>query len=1281
MLANNEKPFNGQKFIDRCRPWRLAWWGRRREVNEEAAKRKGTDMLRKMRWYSAKTKRVGEFKLYPGSLLPGALYPHIERRIVWRWMVDNRLENATLSISKQMPIEGLILPYSTREEGVAYDSSDHIAQPQECYQYKLRQSWLDENIVDDSEAHPERYNWATTLGEEDLNVNKKIRKSLRSGERKPQTNHELMLWHKTPEKNEDRQDRYRPLDRCLEIEQKQRDKSIRRLVFERPRTKFDRHYGRDLKNDDDVGSQGLKYLYPFYEYALPNPEPKKKKGQREMRRMGEQAVKLCLVDVNAHAPLLFGSLKPKYMRSYAGKYKEIEMKGGIDSDRSDENVTPEALKFLEELRDNQPAPGVKLTEAEVNEMDSFKNYTIDDITDFAVRFPNMKDEIKAAKDNYRSETKKRSRPDSMDEETFTKCGILLYLLKSNLGKPQTLCDIVDELLKPIKEARQPKERFSRINYTDETYPLAPDVNPATTNDSEVQQRNIQVVFFPTLPSVVTSKDVNATPFLNCKQMYAYDLDGLQREVDEDLKNRIPPIWKAGMLRSSGRSQGELSRGIYPLMIENDEFQREVKHYKEEKQRFEENIQRMRQQLLDYQRKSEAYESYYKWYIDLENAEDQTYITVPDKELEVKRLKIKYSDDFSELLFDDGVRLPTKKDDQGNNVPFQTEDFLMACGREDLEVPYNASSWALRPEPNEAQKRFLREKGKDPNYFYNWSEYIKSGEVTPGELIENWDSFKDGVQDYAHVYVYPPVKPLLSLETELTEPKPPSIGEQTFKTSVSGNTHQVYKGIDSTILEDPTFMYAVKHLDAVNALTKKQQAFIIPYAMYDKEEYEACKEREDFKQVLANWESAEQDLAQQRLIEKARLEQKREEKRKKQEEKLKTKNEKERAEEEANEKIRNLMQPVQDSLVCWREKWASETGKETVASYFLDSYGSPMLVPKLNSEGLFSNVPAQNVQPEVWCEAWIKGGTDVNPFQYMPRTKVFNVTIAGKTYTVNKMNGLNRQDGIRFETELQYKKRLKDYNEESNELLKLPWEPERHEPSFRLIAHLAGLYNNIDVNQTEMRLIQDGIDLKGARPSERDYEYKQRVQMWESQLSAAKDVNRGRAFYQRIKDDQALRERLEEQERDREERHRRERETREAAPPRQPSPPPRPQSADPGPSRVPENTDSEDMEERQMGSPISSDDEEDDYKRDQALANRLFGEDRDSVMFDAAQIERLRWHVIGDIASYQTKQEKVDHLAEVVSRFSDRTFFASAASLPPEDRFVLERLRAERKQAR
>jgi hypothetical protein len=91
------------------------------------------------------------------------------------------------------------------------------------------------------------------------------------------------------------------------------------------------------------------------------------------------------------------------------------------------------------------------------------------------------------------------------------------------------------------------------------------------------------------------------------------------------------------------------------------------------------------------------------------------------------------------------------------------------------------------------------------------------------------------------------------------------------------------------------------------------------------------------------------------------------------------------------------------------------------------------------------------------------------------------------------------NGVRWENEEVFKARLDAWEKEPNKTLKLPWEPERHEASYSLYAKLA--------NEHEQHKCTYGKSLVGDRPFENMSAYEQRKKLW---IGPAGQQNAGRA---------------------------------------------------------------------------------------------------------------------------------------------------------------------------
>lgn len=442
-MARGFKPFNHQSIIDRCKPWRLAWFGRRREPSggEAVAQQHGRDKLRMPRWYSKPNDRTGAWKNLPAF----RKRPDLERRFVWRWTVANPGAEESQHVWEQQPVAGLILPYSQEEEGVRLDSSDHVEQPEVCYQYRLKQQWLDTVIVSGSDIQETAYVRGALPNSTQGQANHLIEEQLKDGRRLPQTNNELTLWHKTTKIPTDAQDSNEPAPTANSTGTN-RAVMIRRLVYERPKGLAQRVLGRGTIN---VGGQGLKYLYPFYEYKeLRTDFATSREGQRENPREGERAVPVMLVDVNAHAPLIFkeqGGLKPKYMQDVKRKVQYKTLKEGIRADVHDEKMSTQGRDMLQLIKDQKARHPNEFTADELRDDPNLLGeypQTLDDIKDNISRLPNFQNVSDLARGRVTKTGEYRNAPSPEAKNAIIRRERIRAMLNSNLDMPQNLCAIV-----------------------------------------------------------------------------------------------------------------------------------------------------------------------------------------------------------------------------------------------------------------------------------------------------------------------------------------------------------------------------------------------------------------------------------------------------------------------------------------------------------------------------------------------------------------------------------------------------------------------------------------------------------------------------------------------------------------------------------------------------------------------------------------------------------------------------------------------------------------------
>lgn len=885
------------------------------------------------------------------------------------------------------------------------------------------------------------------------------------------------------------------------------------------------------------------------------------------------------------------------------------------------------------------------------------------------------------------------------------------------------------------------------------YPYPPQEEPETKS-AEIDFDKVKVVFFPTLPSATSQADLTFHPMLECERMYGYEIDGMNRDVDNNLKPRIPSIWKMAMLHNTaatGEGANPLSTGISDKMFTAD-FKARVQQYKAAKAEYDrdfaewfQNQQDFQTQAADRETRMARWNDYYAWYISLEDAMNQSAVMTNNGE-PVKRIPLVWSEDKSEKRFN-GVDFPHKTLNNSTRQPFSRQDYRDAGFVQEIDSA--ADWWYQRPARNDAEKAALESIYERPDAIEDWDFFVKDDAITPDELNALWPSFATGVVDYGHVYAFaPPQKPAtIQLEEEPEEPEIPTLPTQHFKTGVAGGTDLYCNGINSSILDDATFMHVVQHLTMPHLtgavpgvfkhphVQKTQEpganppthtathnaAYIIPYALYDKDEFNALMLQNPLYQKKAQ-ERAEQDAMKE--AERARKQEEEQAKRDEAAKKAKEDEEAQAAAEEARRKLEATVQPVLDAVNTWR----------TANGRPVNQYLPSNIITTVDHNGIPIVREALDLTIEEWCRAWINCKTDVNPFDYM-------LTLNGKyvfnqnTYQTNDMDGLNRQDGIRFESDTEYALRLRQWQNQPDDLLKLPWRPERHEPSFKLLVGLAGKDTGV--------LPGAGVLIAGARPSETKVKYDQRFNTWRALLTEAKDLYTGRlancmheenaasqASYQneeqseRARAMQEMRERRAREERVREqlEREQLERERAQRAPARRPpGQPPRPRQprADPGPSDPGPSTLNlpplRPVQPEQPEQPLpppdlpmpaagqdsgsDSDSDEDDFMKAFAPADpaadppkdedmleqdsmqdlfdrrRAQNRTRSSLLKHAEKLDRLYVALVGDVANRRTPEDTLDEMSALVGQASDESFSQMVMRCDITDQWMLHKLRA------
>jgi len=1364
-------PYSGDEFVDRCKPWRLARWGAP-EVSANAAEKRSAislalSKLKIARWYSRHNTGAAAFK---SMEIKGRA--DLERRLVWGWMAFDTSEEARLKpVRSQTGVEGIVLPYGPPEEGLAYDGSDHTEQPRQCYQYKLRVEWLESKLVEPEQAQDTTYVWSSSVSDPQNAANKLIEADLQSGKRVPQTNRERTLWHKcAPPAPPDPPDLsggsaapINPADPPrLPGNFTSSNDVQRRIIYKIPssiKQRFFKRKGSSAQSSTDayVGSQGLKYLYPYYEYRDVFKPSGTKAGSRENRRPGQVSIQVVFVDINGHAPLLFENvegqsngdkgLRPEFMQPSSHKVQNVILNGGFyssdefeSSNRERVQPSAEGKELVDLLISTKRSRTADLkatnvfTEAEVTTLPQFEKFLEmkdKELGTAILKYNNLQESSTLATDAF-SKRKGTARTQTEKNALF-----ITKALNSNLGKPESLCDVSlihdDAALNKIEYSTGPSAAASTADY-----PLEPGSEP-TGSQTTASRDDVKVVFFPTLPSVAETADYPASSPLACN-LYGYDIDGLNRGVNgDDSRPRIPPVWRFGQFISNASS---ISTGIVNKML-SDDFLKATKEYKESVSASTEAEAAWVQgqtiyndAFAIYNEQRRLWDIYTAWYNSLQDAEDQSAVSV-SAGFKVKRIKVTYSSDFTirSLLDQNGNPLKFPVDEAAdeatdNSASFTPADYQKAGFVNGVES--NAKSWYLQPSKNEAHTRFLQDRGvEDLSMREDWAYYVPSGKVAAQDVTSNWETFRGGVQDFGFVYAWaPPREP----EAPVYDAEPPvridipTLDKQMFKTGEKYATKHEYIGINANILDDVTFMHVIKSLTTKNngkfesiKISKKTglvstttggeaitgRAYIIPYALYNKDKFETMSAQD---QSFIDQESRRAAAAEEREATRLRLKRLADEAAARASKRAGAEQEADLAAKDALKEAQTRMNSLQ-LISNWRAN-----NMFAVASYF-------PTIEVTSSTGERKQELACDLSVLEWCDAWRTCRTDVYPYEYRLMTedrKNFKRKDDKTTVTLQDFGGFNVKEGMRYEDPGDYEARLSRWNDEKTDpSKKLPWKPERHEPSFSLVARKAFMAQDPPVTVT-LETIHELVAV-GHRGNEGLSGSTNRINEWTRYYDRSFDRISGRAAFELRKSNRFNAEREVEREKNRDamqqridrskkskaslsnggveegldmlrERNAKRRAAASAAANDTDSDDPDADVDNAALFGAEDSDDDAEMDTEDLGGveaeseenmqnqlfssgPAGSGngDNDSDYSDNEEVVDD-FDEEMDGVGAHAAQIDRLNRHVVGDIHSCQTTKGTERALKSILAQCSDSTFVSFSTPLNPVDRYALKRLR-------
>ena len=1081
-------PRNGRSHTDRCHPWRSIRWMAFKEILSEEDRLRFVNSrfahLRTARWYSKENTRIeSTYRRHPDK-------PWVDRRLVYRWMgsdpsLDRVVNSATgllnhdVLLEDMNGVEGLVVPYGQQEEEAG------VQQPDSCYQYALNSDWLNADTpwrTPGTQPVYKHYGMREdTLTAAELKEKRNIQAELRTGNRKPQVNAELTMFHQ-PDKSErtDQSPAYYDFPTC-ETSDLQTDKSLRKLVFrlgDRGQRFFKRTLFSAQGNTIVTEPQNLKYLKPCYVYDDSFVGSGKLTGSMDSQLAQDRDARLVLLDINAHAPLLFGELKPLYMQPANQLVQFKELKGGL-TNKFDGEVPvgyPEDKAVHAALKRIQSGLGEDPSVDHVaGELATIQAGLKVDARGFKSQFPVLRDAMKTAQNSSQA----------VREQVVRDYG---------LKKAQTLCDIANSIDSPLFD----KDSLRTIQYEDGddvVYPMACDKEATVIQQTLPTDGEIKVVFFSTLPSMNSDAPVLAAPGLDCARVQAYNLDYLNRPYKKldagDYQKRTPPIWQMANLYNPNAQSGGGANPAHPNMVEklysqevqdgHAQYRQQMEAYNEDLQAFQGRVDLDADQQGTWQKHVALYEAYEDWLETLPDAVDQSAF----EDRPVKCLRVTYDETYTAETTIYPINPYT-------GLVFSRVDYMaIGIGEGEMLEGSSARSFKKRPTIGPIEAEELRSLGvTDLEEFEGLGIYVERG-LTVAEA----NSLLQLYPELGCVYPLPlpddpPTQPGRS---DQRPEKPPAFAikklegerEIQFNAGPSKNTKGVKWNIKSDVLDDTAFCYGLRRLGP-GGLTTRMNAptpglptelykttgldarYILFYAMYDKAEYDRLGNQELARQGAANnqaaadaagaaQQQAEQAAAQAaaRSVRDAAAAAQTQ------------------AENEEQDRFETTAQPIRENARSWIQD-------KTPERFFQQHYGVGRRVQFTDSDRMPNEAHPVDMDPEIWCNQYISCKTDLNPFDVMYRAKLargklINREVHGR-YKMERewrdiltMEGMNNRSGIRYEDDAAFTKRVAQYNEESYEFKRLPWPPVRHEASFEMVCFLTQIFEVTEYEACVTRL--------------------------------------------------------------------------------------------------------------------------------------------------------------------------------------------------------------------
>jgi hypothetical protein len=245
------------------------------------------------------------------------------------------------------------------------------------------------------------------------------------------------------------------------------------------------------------------------------------------------------------------------------------------------------------------------------------------------------------------------------------------------------------------------------------------------------------------------------------------------------------------------------------------------------------------------------------------------------------------------------------------------------------------------------------------------------------------------------------------------------------------------------------------LTAGSRKNKHDHAVVIPYALYRKSDYDAAAQ--------ANADE------QERLQRRSAWLQKRADEHQKKEQKAQGAVD---AAQEAADAAAAKAAAKAEAERLQESSAANEDAQRTLDRNLVREFRDANMVEALCSNATYKGEPIRNQTDRTWWELYKKCEVDAKPIRGLR----------------DESNEFLRSD-VRREDEELFKKRRRQWRNEPEEMLKLPWEPSQHEASYKVYAAVAGVTSQ-----------QNCVDLVGDRPEESSKEFQTRQEVYTSEGS-------------------------------------------------------------------------------------------------------------------------------------------------------------------------------------